>query len=121
MATLKQVAGSELEKALRANPQFVAAKMQVAEQVAREARAAAPVAEQAFSGKKATIDRPGQYRDGIHARRLSDGRVIVASDDYKSAWIEFGTEGDSPTPAFAVLRNAARTAGLKFRGKRKRR
>lgn len=69
-------------------------RLRVAQQIAVDARAAAPVVK-------------GDYRDGITVEQ--DGtRVSVVDNDPTSGFKEYGT---SDTPAHAVLTNAARQHG----------
>lgn len=69
-------------------------RRQVAEEIASEARADAPV-------------RTGEYRDGIGTRSEGD-RVFVQDDDPEAIYKEYGT---SDTPAHAALTDAARRHG----------
>jgi hypothetical protein len=69
-------------------------RQQIAQQIAAEARADAPV-------------RTGEYRDGIGTRTEGD-RVFVQDDDPESVFKEYGT---SDTPAHASLTDAARQYG----------
>lgn len=69
-------------------------RVQIAEEIVSEARAAAPV-------------QTGEYRDGIHSEVDGD-RVAAVDDDPESIYKEFGT---STTPAHAVLTDAARKHG----------
>jgi hypothetical protein len=66
----------------------------IAEEIAADARSAAPVL-------------TGQYRNGIHVQ--SDGdHVAVVDEDPEAGFKEYGT---SDTPAHAVLTDAARKRG----------
>lgn len=80
-------------------------RVQIAEEIAAEARAAAPVL-------------TGQYRDGIHAD-VAGADVRVVDDDPTAGFKEYGT---SHTPAHATLTDAARKhgkySGMKPRGRR---
>ncbi len=61
---------------------------------------------------------PGSYRDSIESDvyLAADGlRGRFRARDFKSRWIEFGTGGTSPTPAFHVLQRAGYTLGLRWR------
>lgn len=69
-------------------------RQQVAQEIATEARADAPV-------------RTGEYRDGI-GTRIEGDRVFVQDDDPESIYKEYGTRD---TPAHAVLTDAARRRG----------
>lgn len=80
-------------------------RAQIAEEIATEARAAAPVL-------------TGHYRDGIHTETAGDD-VRVVDDDPTAGYKEYGT---SHTPAHATLTDAARKhgrySGMKPRGRR---
>jgi hypothetical protein len=69
-------------------------RVQVAEQIAAEATAAAPVL-------------TGAYRNGIEVQ-VSGGQVSVVDMDPEAGFKEYGT---SDTPAHAVLTDAARRHG----------
>jgi hypothetical protein len=85
------------ERLLSASREYVDGLAESAEPGAEAAKAIAPVAS-------------GAYRDGIEVRVV--GRtVFLSGTDFKSGWIEYGTED---TPIFACLRRGAQTAGLKF-------
>ena len=50
---------------------------------------------------------------------ISDTGMVMArinANDFKSAFIEFGTGEPGPTPAFAPLRRGCEAAGLNLRG-----
>ena len=74
--------------------------LEIAEAIARAARADAPVAS-------------GAYRDGISAMKTPHGARVIASDN-KSSWIEFGIPSQNQPPQF-VLRRAVDSLGLKFK------
>jgi hypothetical protein len=67
----------------------------LAEEIAAEARAIAPVEE-------------GDYRDSIEVVS-ADGEEYVVAKDWKAWWIEYGTVD---TQTFATLRTAAKNRGL---------
>ena len=70
------------------------------------------VEEAAEIAKEIAPVRTGAYRDGIRTDQvLIDGKWIsrLIGSDFKSGWIEFGTER---MPAFATLRTAMEAAGL---------
>lgn len=69
-------------------------RRRIAEEIAAEARANAPV-------------RTGEYRDGIGVTQDGE-RVSVVDSDEESIFKEYGTED---TPAHAVLTDAARRHG----------
>lgn len=79
-------------------PAFAAAMLELGNQIAQAAQSSAPVL-------------TGAYRNAIESVPHPPG-VRVQATDYKSAWIEFGTGYPAPTPAFAVLQNAAGAAGI---------
>lgn len=82
-------------------------RTEIAEKIAEEARAAAPVL-------------TGAYRDGIHAE-VDGNNVRVVDDDEDAIYKEYGT---SRTPAHATLTDAARKygkySGTQPRGRRRR-
>lgn len=69
-------------------------RVEIAHEIASEARAAAPV-------------RTGEYRDGIGVEVAGD-KVSAVDTDPESVWKEYGT---SDTPAHAVLTEAAMNHG----------
>lgn len=69
-------------------------RVEIAEQAAGDARAAAPV-------------YTGAYRDGIGVETAGD-RVFIVDNDPDAIYVEFGTVD---TPAFAALTDAARQYG----------
>lgn len=75
------------------------------------------VAQKVASIAKDTAPRgdTGDYADGITVQKTKTGARVFASD-YKSAWVEFGVPNRN-IPAKFNLRNAAKSAGLKFRKK----
>lgn len=75
-------------------------RYKVAQQIAREAAAAAP---------RVT----GAYAGGMQARRYGSGTVAVIDTDPDSVYKEYGTVD---TPAHATLTNAARRHGV-YRGR----
>ncbi|MGF7124033.1 HK97 gp10 family phage protein [Rhodococcus sp. BE178] len=79
-----------------------ARRQEIAEQIADDARATAPVL-------------TGEYRDGIGVETNGD-RVFVVDDDPDGVFKEYGT---SDTPAHAALTDAARQQG-KYSGWRPR-
>jgi hypothetical protein len=69
-----------LKQHLKGNDESLTdAKVAMAREAANYARSIAPVDE-------------GDYRDGIQVMHLGASGVGVAFTDYKSRWIEFGTE-----------------------------
>ena len=84
--------GPAMERALKEN----------ADAVAERAQETAPVL-------------TGAYRESIRAESES-GRAGVVAEDFKAAWIEFGTYKLS---GFHTLSRAAEALGLKFRAGRR--
>lgn len=79
-----------------------------AEDIASNARSIAPV-------------RSGDYAASIRTQETTIGEdvaVLVLSDDWKAAFIEFGTGPVAPTLAYAPLRRGAEMAGFKVEGGR---
>lgn len=59
----------------------------------------------------------GAYKDSIRSEaRILEGKAtgLVIAEDFKAAWIEFGTETN---PTYAPLRKGAEAAGLTVRAK----
>lgn len=82
----------------RADPEYQAALVSVAQPAKEMAKAFAPI-------------RTDAYRQSI--RVVTDERDIrLEATDWKAHWIEFGTVD---TPVFAPLRRGVRAAGLKLR------
>ena len=75
------------------------APLAIAENIARTARANAPVL-------------TGAYRDGITAKKTPHGAAVIASDE-KSSWVEFGIPSQGQ-PAQFNLRRAVDATGYKF-------
>lgn len=69
-------------------------RLEIAAQIAAEARASAPV-------------ETGEYRDGIHVAQQGE-RVFVEDSDPEAGYKEYGTVD---TPAHAVLTDAASRYG----------
>jgi hypothetical protein len=94
--TLREDLDHEVFKLVASGP----GPMGVAEKIAEQARATAPVL-------------TGAYRDGITAERTPFGARVIASDE-KSSWIEFGRPNHD-VPAQFILRRAVDALGLKFK------
>ena len=47
----------------------------------------------------------GDYRDGIRVGRRGNRGVAIEFSDYKSHWVEFGTEDQEPNPVRAKTEN----------------
>ena len=92
----------DIDEKVAQMPEVKETALDVAERVADIARSTAPVVS-------------GDYRDGIEAQKTKNGARVFASD-YKSAWVEFGIPSRGIGAQFN-LRNAAKTAGLKFKKK----
>lgn len=64
----------------------------------------------------------GNYVKGIKVDAGVEQGVLTArvnATDFKSHWLEFGTQGTSPTPIFQPLRAAAESLGFKLGGRKK--
>lgn len=101
---------------LSASPAMVREMLNRAELVADHSRAA-------WHSSGPHPYETGAYVGSIKAEAgvengIATGRVNA--HDWKAHWIEYGTGGISPTPAFAPLQRGADAAGLKLYGTRKR-
>lgn len=99
----------ELYKLLHRDAEFVGSLERFARDVAQTAKAIAPRDSGDYAG---SIKVDVEHDDGMSF-------VRVVAEDHKAHWIEFGTGGTSPTPAFAPLRKAARKSGLRIRSSAK--
>ena len=92
--------------------------MEVGEKVAAKARELAPVKTGAYRDS-IVVDSPGARVAGVPvgATGARTSYRVVAADN-KAGWIEFGTGGQAPTPAYAPLRRAAEASGLKLEARR---
>lgn len=103
---MKFIPNPACERLLAVEPEMLVAMHHKAEETAKIAKSIAPVLS-------------GDYRDGIQADSgFEHGRATgrVNGMDFKSHWIEFGTQFQ---PAFAVLRRAAESYGLKVDNEKK--
>jgi len=82
----------DIDAALEGDDAVVSYKIAVAKQGVEYARSIAPVDD-------------GDYRDGIRIGRLGNSGVAVEFSDYKSHWVEFGTEDQEPNPVRAKTEN----------------
>jgi hypothetical protein len=81
--------------------------MTVAERIAAQARATAPV------GDPASDPHSGAYRAGIIAARTKNGAAVIAQDE-KSSWVEFGVPSHNQEAQF-ILRRAVDALGYEFK------
>ena len=98
-----------LDKAIHRMPEVGGVTQELANAIAMEARADAPV-------------ETGSYRDKIQVQksnRSNSGIWRVYAGSKKSAWIEFGIPNQG-RPGLFVLRNAAARVGATFIKSRKR-
>ncbi|MCG7596357.1 HK97 gp10 family phage protein [Mycobacterium sp. PSTR-4-N] len=79
---------ADIDDALENDDEVIAYKVAVARQGVEYARAKAPVDE-------------GDYRDGIRVGREGNSGVMIEFSDWKSHFIEFGTENQEPNPVRA--------------------
>jgi len=82
----------DIDAALEDDDAVVSYMIAVAKQGVDYARAIAPVHE-------------GSYRDGIRVGRRGNRGVQIEFSDYKSHWVEFGTEDQEPNPVRARTEN----------------
>lgn len=62
----------------------------------------------------------GDYVDSLKGYAEMTGRGVVGyvlSDDFKAVWLEYGTGGDTPTPAFSSLQRGCNAIGLLIRAR----
>lgn len=83
---------ADIDYALESDDAVVAYKVQVAKEGVRYAQSIAP------------IDQ-GDYRSGIRVGRVGNSGVEIEFSDYKSHWVEFGTEDQEPNPVRARTEN----------------
>lgn len=81
--------------ALENDDEVIAYKVAVAKQGVDYAKSIAPVDD-------------GDYRDGIRVGRSGNTGVEIEFSDYKSHWVEFGTEDQEPNPVRARTENHLR-------------
>lgn len=82
----------DINAALEGDDEVVAYKIEVAKQGVAYAKSIAPVAE-------------GDYRDGIRVGRLGNSGVAIEFSDWKSHFVEFGTEDQEPNPVRTKTEN----------------
>lgn len=86
MADLRDlIPQADIDGALENDDEVIAYELAVAGQAVQYAKSLAPVDE-------------GDYRDGIRIGRRGNRGVVVEFSDYKSHWVEYGTE-DMPASA----------------------
>lgn len=83
---------ADIDGHLQDDDEIVSYKLAVAKQGVAYAKSIAPVDD-------------GDYRDGIRIGRLGNNGVAVEFSDYKSHWVEFGTEDQEPNPVRAKTEN----------------
>lgn len=83
---------ADINDALEGDDEVIAYKVAVARQGVQYARSIAPVDE-------------GDYRDGIRVGRLGNTGVAIEFSDWKSHFVEFGTEDQEPNPVRARTEN----------------
>lgn len=93
MADLRDlIPQADIDDALENDDEVIAYKLAVARQGVQYAKSIAPVDE-------------GEYRDGIRVGRVGNSGVEIEFSDYKSHWVEFGTEDQEPNPVRAKTQN----------------
>lgn len=90
----------DIDDKVRKLPEVKSASHEAVDKIAAIARETAPV-------------RDGDYLAGIVTQETKSGWRVLAGDN-KSAWVEFGIPSHNQPPQF-ILRNAAKSAGFKFR------
>jgi hypothetical protein len=83
---------ADINGALEDDDEVIAYKLAVAKQGVDYAKSIAPVDD-------------GDYRDGIRIGRSGNKGVEIEFSDYKSHWVEFGTEDQEPNPVRAKTEN----------------
>ncbi|MGB3484021.1 MAG: hypothetical protein WBB07_17620 [Mycobacterium sp.] len=83
---------ADINGTLEDDDEVIAYKLAVAKQGVQYAKSIAPVHE-------------GDYKDGIRIGRLGNSGVAIEFSDYKSHWVEFGTEDHDATPVRARTEN----------------
>lgn len=83
---------ADIDGALEDDDEVISYKLEVAKQGVAYAKAIAPVDD-------------GDYRDGIRVGRSGNSGVEIEFSDYKSHWVEFGTEDQEPNPVRARTEN----------------
>lgn len=86
---------ADIDGALENDDEVIAYKVAVAQQGVQYAKSIAPVDE-------------GDYRDGIRVGRVGNSGVEIEFSDWKSHWVEFGTEDQEPNPVRARTENHLR-------------
>lgn len=86
---------ADIDFALENDDEVIAYKVAVAKQGVDYAKSIAPVDD-------------GDYRDGIRVGRSGNTGVEIEFSDYKSHWVEFGTEDQEPNPVRARTENHLR-------------
>lgn len=89
---------ADIDGALKDDDEVIAYELAVARQGVEYARSIAPVGD------------TGDYRDGIRVGRRGNRGVVIEFSDYKSHWVEFGTEDQEPNPVRARTEDHLRQA-----------
>ena len=84
---------ADIDDALENDDEVIAYKVAVARQGVEYAKSIAPVGD------------TGDYRNGIRVGREGNSGVMIEFSDYKSHWVEFGTEDQEPNPVRAKTEN----------------
>jgi hypothetical protein len=83
---------AEIDGALENDDEIIAYELAVARQGVQYAQSIAPVDD-------------GEYRDGIRVGRRGNRGVVIEFSDWKSHFVEFGTEDQEPNPVRAKTEN----------------
>lgn len=83
---------ADIDDALENDDEVIAYKIAVARQGVQYAKSIAPVED-------------GEYRNGIRVGRVGNNGVAIEFSDYKSHWVEYGTEDQEPNPVRARTQN----------------
>lgn len=93
MADLRDfIPQADIDGYLEDDDEVIAYKVAVARRGVQYAQSIAPVDD-------------GDYRDGIRVGRAGNSGVEIEFSDYKSHWVEFGTEDQEPNPVRARTEN----------------
>ena len=99
MADLRDIIPqADINHALENDDDVIAYKVAVARQGVQYAKSIAPVDD-------------GDYRDGIRVGRDGNSGVAIEFSDWKSHFVEFGTEDQEPNPVRAKTENHLNETG----------